>query len=149
MSAKPKTTTQKLAHMMELATLGGESLYERIALAEEVLQDAEWIDTHYRNQGEAMDYLHDKYFADQSWLSMTRILTVYRKFPHLEEWRKYKFDLYAMWNECKPARDETERVDWKKRCAEMEKEIIELKLENAAVMKQLCELQQKAYGAMV
>jgi peptidoglycan hydrolase CwlO-like protein len=93
-----ESTSQKLAQLQELLGKTGETHYQRIKLAAEILADNEWILNHFGGDTlKAETMLEQRYFADLCGaVTIRRLLLVFRHFPLIEQWKIHHFNFTKM-----------------------------------------------------
>ena len=114
-------TNEALAKLKTMASKAGEALYERIALAAQVLKDREWLDAEF---GGDFDNAHEaievEYFPEMTAFGLGKLLDLLETFPTVEAWRTHKFNVQRLWAERTEQR-QAERGDPKPRTSKTEK----------------------------
>jgi nitrogen fixation-related uncharacterized protein len=97
-----KETRQKMLRLRELRDQAGSTLYERIKLAYECLQDPDFVEEiHGGKMDRAEDAIASEYFPDLVGPAVARIdfakmLAIYRQFSDEQTWKDHKYNLIAM-----------------------------------------------------
>ena len=106
--------TRLYARLMSLRDKAGETHFERIGLAAQLLTDREWVGDPQGgggDEGKALDRLEQECFGDICGLiSLPRLLEVYQAVPDVEDWRRAKFNLAKIWAAYQAARRPTARA---------------------------------------
>lgn len=99
-----QTSGRLLAELDQLMAAATTNYYQRIALADQLLQDKQWILSEFAgNAHRAGAVLEKRYFHDLSGtLSIWNLLLIYRRFPTEEEWSKCNYNLRLLYELCKP-----------------------------------------------
>lgn len=153
--ANKLTAGEMLARLKELADQAGRNYYERIKLADSLLQDRAWLQASFASDDyKAAEYLEAECFHDLSGsMTVWQLLHIYRKFPDESEWRKRKWNLRTLYDLCKPKAEgkgskrraikvaEYEALE--QRHKEAEYRVKQLGKENAAKDSQLESLQRR------
>ena len=158
------TTNEKLMQLQNLLGQAGELHYKRIKLAKEIIDDAQWVLTHFGgNLHKAEALLEKQYFGDLCGaISFRRLLLIYERFPDIETWRKHHFNLTHLSATMDAERDakksrgsrwsvtqkewddlESDRDRHKKLLANERKEKETLLQENERLKKQIAELNKE------
>lgn len=84
--------------LQKLLGQAGELHYKRIKLAKEIIDDAQWVLTHFGGDlHKAESLLEKKYFGDLCGaIAFRRLIMIYERFPDIETWKKYDFNLTHM-----------------------------------------------------
>lgn len=93
-----------LAKLQELSTAAGANYFERISIANQLMQDREWLEREFKGEDyKAATVLEVKYFHDLSGsMTIWMLLQIYRKFPIEKQWQDLKYNLRALYEKCKP-----------------------------------------------
>ncbi len=99
------TSAKLLAKLAELTDLAGANYYQRISIANELMQDREWIVAECKGDDyHAAAILETKYFHDLSGsMTIWMLLTIFRKYPEESSWKAAKYNLRHLYSKCKPA----------------------------------------------
>ena len=105
------TGTQIYARLMNLCDQTGEKHHERVALADKLLKDKDWVRSPEGGGGDenkAIDRLETQCFGDLCGaVSLPQLLELYHNVPDVAVWRKHRFNLKKIWADWKakqPAR---------------------------------------------
>ena len=101
-------TAKLLAKLAELIELAGANYYQRISIANELMQDKEWIGRDFKGDDyKAAEMLEVKYFHDLSGsMTIWMLLQIFRKYPDESTWQANKYNLRSLYAKCKPAPSE-------------------------------------------
>lgn len=106
--------TRLYARLISLRDKAGETHFERISLAAQLLTDRGWVEDPQGgggDEGKALDRLEAECFGDICGLiSLPRLLEVYAAVPDVEDWRRAKFNLPKIWAAYQAARRPTARA---------------------------------------
>lgn len=116
------SASKLLARLQELSEQSGKNYYERIHIADTLLQDREWLKTEFVGDDyKAAESLEAKYFHDLSGsMTVWMLLQIYRRFPNEKDWQKCSYNLRTLYGMCKPAK-QTGRTRAAVKVAEFEK----------------------------
>ena len=91
------TTKQALAELKKLAKQAKDTLYRRIALAEQVLSDLDWIaQAHGGSDIKAQDAIEDEFFGELGGdPSLGKLRAMYRQFPKAK-WEELRYKIRAI-----------------------------------------------------
>ena len=172
---KTTTVARMLAELKTLAKSAKENIWMRIQLAEQVLADPHWVEDSFAgDQIAARDRLQKQYFHElHKTFTLGTLLQIYATFPEERMWHEHDFNLStmrALWEEQTkkekdPAprnnpipRKEHDRVlalledaesgveALEKRCAALQEENAQLRLDLAATREQVALLKGKVEG---
>lgn len=97
-----KETRQKLIRLKELRDKAGNLLYERLKLACECLDDADFVgEIHRGDVFRATDAIANEYFPELvepavAKIDFAKMLAIYRQFSDEQVWKDHKYNLIAM-----------------------------------------------------
>ncbi len=96
--AEAQNPAHLLARLKSLAEQAGKNVFDRAAVAAQLLADRRWIaDTFHGDQGAARDCLQEDYFGDLcGTVTLGQILHIYRKLPAKGQWEDLKFNLMKL-----------------------------------------------------
>lgn len=116
-----KTTSQKHAELKSLGKKGKDLLFQRLKLTDEILRDSDYVD-QFGSEVKLIEILEADEWSDfASRPGLTVLIKAYRLHPERATWEEYKFDWAAIVELDREARESTsDRVNWKKRCEELE-----------------------------
>lgn len=99
-----QTSAKLLARLGDLIATAGANYYERIQIADTLIQDKEWLLAEFKGDDyKAAEVLEEQYFHDLSGsLTIWQLMHVYRKFPNEADWRKHKYNLRKLFELTKP-----------------------------------------------
>ena len=99
-----QSTAKLLARLKELSDDAGVNYYERISIADSLMQDREWLKTSFKSDDyAAAEYLQDTFFHDLSGsMTIWMLLQIYRKFPNKTDWKNEGYNLRTLYAKCKP-----------------------------------------------
>lgn len=120
-AAPANTTSQKHARLKQLAEQAGKSVFDMLALADEILLDREYCE-QFGGEPQLIDMLEENEFAHFGGNpSLPALLRAYRTFPRREDWRERRYNVWAMIELAQPAPEAAskDRTNWKQRCAEL------------------------------
>jgi DNA repair exonuclease SbcCD ATPase subunit len=105
-----KTPQQLLAKLRDLSKSAGENYYERISIADTLLQDKHWLEAeHAGSDFKAAKALEDHYFHDLSGaMGLFDLLHIFRKHPEQKDWEKHGYNLKKMYATLKKTADKAE-----------------------------------------
>lgn len=106
------TGKQICAQLRTLRDQAGTRHYERVALASQLLRDAEWVEdpSGGGDENTALDRIEAEYFGDLCGIvSLTNLLDLHRHYPDVADWQRHRFDLKKMWAECRARERPTPR----------------------------------------
>jgi hypothetical protein len=110
--ASQMTAQETFTELRTLRDSAGEFHYKRIALADRLLKDRDWVTSPSGGGGDeskALDRLEQDCFGDLCGaIGLPNLLEIYHHVPDVKDWRKHKFDLKKIWAEWK-ARQTPER----------------------------------------
>lgn len=97
---------QILAKLKDLKNQCGERYYERAVLVDRLLVDKQWLrEAHGDDEVAAIKTLEDDLFDDLCGLvTVTGMRVILKKFPKIEDWRKFKFRLPDLYDAALPRR---------------------------------------------
>jgi hypothetical protein len=100
------TTNQLLAKLRTLATKAGESIYERVVLAETILADDAWVAREHKGDlDRAERFLEADCFPELcKAFGLDKLLVLRQHYHSLDEWRARKFNLVLLWADLQSAR---------------------------------------------
>lgn len=129
-----------LAQLQELINAAGSNYFKRISIANELMQDREWIASNFGDDDyKAATVLEVKYFHDLSGsMTIWMLLQVFRKFPEESAWRTAKYNLRTLYAKCKPpaghkTRTSIKQADYQK----VEQEAKEYKFQSQKLTKEI------------
>ncbi len=94
-----------------MASKAGEAIFDRTAMAAEVLADKEWLDAEFCGDFEkATDTVESDCFPELSAFGLSRLLTLLRTFPTKEAWKNRGYNIMRLWAEHEEA-EEKKRGD--------------------------------------
>ncbi len=98
------TESQILADLRELTEAVGSNHYQRIKLADQLMQRREWIASSFKGDDyRAAEMLEEEFFHDLSGaMTIWNLLTIYRKFPLEKDWKAKQYNLRMLLSACKP-----------------------------------------------
>jgi len=117
------TSAQALARLATLSEDAGTNYYERIQLADQLMQDRNWLATNFKSDDyAAAEMLETKYFHDLSGsMTVWMLLHIYRKFPNQADWKAQKYHLRTLYAMCKPPANTSPTVKRTIKVADYEK----------------------------
>lgn len=122
-----------LAQLQELIDSAGSNYFKRTNIANELMQDREWIASNFDGDDyKAATVLEVKYFHDLSGsMTIWMLLQIYRKFPEESAWKAMKYNLRALYVKCKiiPSEPKTHTVIKKAEFERVEQEAKEFKFQ--------------------
>lgn len=123
MSVPTTSSCKLLARLSELAKAAGHNYYERISIANQLLEDKEWIGREFKGDDyKAATVLEVKYFHDLSGsMTIWMLLQIYRKFNKEKTWEDANYNLRALYARCKPETTKGSGTRSTVRIAEFEK----------------------------
>lgn len=97
-----KTGKQLEVELDSLLGKAGEAHYDRLKIADQLLQDKDWIAGNGQGSiDKALTYLEKRYFADLiGRLTLVGLLDVFHH-TSLADWKRHHFDFNALWSEWK------------------------------------------------
>lgn len=154
-STSKRRTPQMLAELKRLADEASDNLYKRIALADQVLDDVEWIAENFGGSDlKAADALASEYFRDLGgFISLGKLRAMYREIT-ADEWKECRYNVAAVEtlydDRTKEEKQPSNRVAWKKlaeeraqRIADLEKQVKQLLEANGNLREENTELRAK------
>lgn len=123
-------TKQALSKLKQLNAKVCESLYAMIGHAKTCLADTDWIAAeHEGDTFKAQDWLQSEFFpVVGGFVSLGKLIALFDRHPE-STWREYRYNLQAMIDvdAIEEIEEEggqhRERISWKARCEELEKEL--------------------------
>lgn len=143
---KMTTTTQRLSRMQFLRDDSNGSLFERLTINRQIMQDRDWIEANFKSDAEALESLHRQYFPlIGGMVSPGQLIELIDFFPSEDDWKSRKYNLQVMIDELPkstperatpvgPSKDELRQMVHdlelqvarkETRIAELEREVIE------------------------
>ena len=119
------TSTQKYAELKRLSKTVKQSIFDMLAIADELLADTEFVD-QYGGEAQLIDHLEANEFSHFGGRpSLSEMLRAFRKNPAKSAWAEYKFNIQAMIELAKPVKEaaEVERINWKQLAKELEQRV--------------------------
>lgn len=97
------TGKQLFLQLVDLRDEAGAVHYQRVAMAQQLLADKEWVTDRTGGGGDedkALDRLEAECFGDLCGLiSLPQLLEIYHHMPDIRQWQKHKFNLAKIWKE--------------------------------------------------
>ena len=91
------------ARLIDMRDQAGQRHYERIALADKLLKDVDWVESPTGGGGDedkAINRLESECFADLCGVvGLVQLLDLYHHYPNVSDWKRHRFDLKRMWAE--------------------------------------------------
>lgn len=105
------------ANLVDLRNKAGQTILDRLKLADQLLKDKEWVELPTGGGGSlglAYDRLEDDCFADLCGaVGLANLLELLHEFPREQTWVKNKFNLGKMWAELSAKRKPTKSTNGK------------------------------------
>ena len=129
-----QTTKRLLAELKTLRDSGDANIYQRIKVAESVIDDADWLNEfHDGDPTAAVASLEHEFFSMLGGSpTLGQLITAYKTFPDESAWKEYRYnvrimvDLAAEKTASNSNGENVERKQYKKMYAEAEKTIEDL-----------------------
>lgn len=138
------STGKKRAELKRLSAAVQSNIFEMLKLANEILQDGEYVDS-FGGEAQARDDMEAKEFSHFGGNpSLGAMLQAFRKNPDLKTWKEYRFNIRAMIDLANPReQSDTVRVNWKSQAKLLEAELGNAKTQLAEQSKTISELRAK------
>lgn len=109
--APAESTAAKVGRLKQLAQKAGACLFERIALAAQVLADDDYLEASFGGDRQrALETLEGDYFPEASRLvGLATLLGLYQAYPQEEKWRECKYNVAALLAEYETTRQRSDR----------------------------------------
>ncbi len=89
------------AQLVAMRNEAGETHYQRIFIANRLLQDRAWVESPAGgggNEDRALDRLEQECFGDLCGaISLPQLLEIFHNVPNLSDWKKHRFNLSKIW----------------------------------------------------
>lgn len=103
--------SELLVKLKKLAVAAGNNYYQRIAIAEQLLSNRDWITSSFSGDiDQAVGALEQDYFHDLSGsMTLWQLLHIYRKYPKEDVWKKHGYNLRKLYETCRAPREKQTR----------------------------------------
>lgn len=127
-----KTTSQKHAELRKISKQAKDNIYDMLKLACQITEDHEYVDEKFGSEAALIEEMEKKEFSHFGGVpTLGMMLMAWRANPGKKTWAEHKFNVQVMIDLATPEPEKatTPRMDWKKRCAELEEEVAVLQAE--------------------
>lgn len=99
------TGNQIYVRLMSMRDKAGKDHFERIKLAQALLQDKDWVESESGGGGDedkAITRIEENCFADLCGvMGLPQLVEIYNAYPNVEDWITHKCNLREMWSRMK------------------------------------------------